>query len=162
MSHLTITKELAIITLITLTLSLIVNCFHPKGLNLTDPFVVKIQNDDVPEFSSGPQRIDINEAADCFHKKDYLFIDARSKADFLSGHIKNAINLPEHRLDMYLDAFMAQTSPQIKIITYCGSADCPLGAHLAEKLYYMGFEQVYYLAGGLDAWRDKNLPVKLK
>ena len=161
MTHISITKELAVILLLTLSISLTVNYFRPKGLDLTVPFAPKIiQSDTDSESISGPKSIDVNEAASCYGKTDYLFIDARSEADYQMCHIKNAINLPEHNFDMYVDGFMAQTNPQRTLITYCGSADCPLGAHLAEKLYYMGFDQVYHLSGGMDAWLNKNLPVQ--
>jgi len=161
MANLTITKELAMIILLTLSISLTVNYFHPKGLKLTEPYTpTVIQNESVSESHAKPRSINIKEAASCYGKIDYLFIDARSKADYQKCHIKNAINLPEHDFDMYLDAFMSQTNPQQTLITYCGSIDCPLGAHLAEKLFFMGFDHVYHLNGGLDAWRNENLPVQ--
>jgi rhodanese-related sulfurtransferase len=161
MIHLSTTKELAIIFFLTLSISLIVNYFHPKGLQLTVPYSPEtIQNQTVAESLSGPQSIDIKEAASCYGKKDYLFVDARSEADYDICHIKNAINLPEHNFDKYLDAFMTKTHPQQKLITYCGAADCPLGSHLAEKLFFMGFENVFHLVGGMDAWQNENLPVE--
>jgi len=161
MSNMSITKELTCILLFTLFISLTVNYFHPKGLDLTVPYTPNIVKSDTDtEKLSGPRRIGIKEAASCYGKPDYLFVDARSEADYQMCHIKNAINLPEHDFDMYLDRFMAQTNPHFTLVTYCGSADCPLSIHLAEKLYFMGFEQVYHLSGGLDAWRGKNLPVE--
>jgi len=163
MSHLSIAKEFVIILFLSLTISLTANYFHPKGLDLTAPYTPQIiQNDTVSEIHHGAQSIDIEEAASCYGRKDYLFIDARSEADYEQCHIKNAINLPEHDFDTYLDTFMNQTDPQQKLITYCGSADCPLSIHLAEKLFFMGFDQVYHLSGGMDAWLDKNLPVQQK
>jgi len=161
MTNLTITKELTMILLLTLTISFTVNYFHPKGLKLTEPYRPNvIKKDSVSESQAKPQRINIKEASACYGKEGYLFIDARSKADYQKCHIKNAINLPEHNFDMYLDEFMSQTNPQQTLITYCGSIDCPLGAHLAEKLFFMGFDQVYHLHGGLDAWQDNKLPVQ--
>jgi len=161
MSHLSITKELAIILLLALSISLTANHFHPKGLKLTVPYAPQVlQNDISFESNTAPKSIDIKEAASCSGKTDYLFIDARSQADYNKCHIANAINLPEHNFDMYLDDFMSQTNPEQTLITYCGSADCPLSVHLAEKLFFMGFDHVYHLSGGLDAWRNENLPVQ--
>jgi len=161
MSLLSIIKELAMIILLTLSISLAANYFHPKGLKLTVPYAPQIlQTDIASESNTDPKSIDIKEAASCYGKIGYLFIDARSEADFHKCHITNAINLPEHNFDMYVDNFMSQTNPGQTLITYCGSADCPLSVHLAEKLFFMGFDHVYHLSGGLDAWLNENLPVQ--
>jgi 3-mercaptopyruvate sulfurtransferase SseA len=139
MTNISITKEFALILLLTLFLSLTVNYFHPKGLNLSVPYTPKaIQSETETETITGPKRIALKDAASCYGKSDHLFVDARSKADYQTCHIKNAINLPEHNFDMYLDNFMTQTNPQFTLITYCGSADCPLSIHLAEKTLLYG------------------------
>jgi len=156
-----IIKELSYIILICLTLSLTANYFHPNGLDLLTPYSPKnITQNNTTESTDGPKPIDIHQARNFLGEPDYLFVDARSEADYELCHIANAINFPEHHFEQYMDAFMAQTDPNQSIIAYCGSMDCPLGAHLAEKLYYMGFENVYYLSGGLDAWHDQKFPVQ--
>jgi rhodanese-related sulfurtransferase len=161
MLHSSIIKELSIILFFSLFISVIVNYYHPKGLKLTEPYTLnQVQSEPDAEVSTGPESIDINEAASYYERQDYLFIDARSEADYNQCHIKNAMSLPEHEFDQFIDRFMTQTNPQQKLITYCGSADCQLSVHLAEKLYFMGFDQVYHLTGGLDAWLDENLPVQ--
>jgi len=161
MQQLTITKELLGLLLFTSLIALTVNYFHPNGLSLTTPYSPGIANTSTQNKNiSGPSPIHINVAASLHHSSECLFVDARSQADYDICHIQNAVNLPEHHFEQYLDNFMSKTSPDQTIIAYCGSADCPLGAHLAEKLFFMGFEKVFHLAGGMDAWEQAHLPVQ--
>ena len=157
-------KEVFLILFISICVSIIVNYFHPDGLKLTSPYKPEViekitQSSEVSEW---PAPLDINKAAFLHDDPLYLFVDARSEADYRVCHIKDAVNLPEHHFEQCLDEFMNKTDIQKSIITYCSSIDCPLAEHLAEKLFYMGFEKVYHLIGGLDTWQEKGLPVNLQ
>jgi rhodanese-related sulfurtransferase len=156
-----IIREIIYIILISLIISIITNIFHPGGLSLFtsySPLGPEMeQNSGVIE---GPNPIVIEEAASFHNDPSFVFVDARSKADFDACHIENAINLPEHSFEKCVDEFMNTTDINQSIITYCSSLDCPLASHLAEKLFFLGFAKVYYLIGGLDAWQERGLPVK--
>jgi len=156
-----ITREVFYIVFISVSISLIVNAFHPGGLDIMSPYSPE-HNEITPEsdMKAGPVPIRIDKAAGFHSDPSVLFVDARSQADYNACHIQNAINLPEHSFEKHLDEFMNTTDMDKSIITYCSSLDCPLARHLAEKLFFLGFENIYYLIGGLDAWQDKGLPVE--
>lgn len=141
--------------------ALIVNYFRPGGLELTRPYTpASVETVSSSETMEGPVSIDINQAAIFHDDPSYLFVDARSEADYRVCHIQGAVNLPEHHFEQCLDEFMSKNDTKLSIITYCSSLDCPLASHLAEKLFYMGFENVYHLVGGLNSWQEKGLPVE--
>ncbi|MBF0451397.1 MAG: rhodanese-like domain-containing protein [Candidatus Magnetomorum sp.] len=154
-----IIKEIIYIVLLSMTISLVVNAFHPDGLKWYIPY--SPDSSAIKQTSNnGPMPIDVNQAANFHNDPGYVFVDARSEADYRACHIENAVSFPEHSFEQCLDDFMRQNDGQKSLITYCSSSDCPLAAHLAEKLFFLGFENVYHLVGGLDAWQEKGLPVE--
>jgi rhodanese-related sulfurtransferase len=94
-----------------------------------------------------------------FEKGSALFADARSMAAYRSGHIRGAIHLDPNDFDRWSVDFFSQIPPDRIIISYCEGARCTLGAELAEKLAWMGYEQVYYLKDGLGLWKKNKLPM---
>jgi thioredoxin len=87
---------------------------------------------------------------------DEWIIDVRTRQEFESGHIANAINL-----DYYADDFMQQLAnlPKDKpLLVYCLSGSRSNAA--AEQLKSMGYARIYHLAGGIQSWKQANLPVQ--
>lgn len=82
-----------------------------------------------------------------------LIIDARSQDErATTGWIPGSIHAPD----------FAELTPMIadEVVVYC---DCPnevSAARVAGKLKKMGFRRVRPLAGGLEAWRLKGLPLE--
>ncbi len=107
------------------------------------------------QASSHDLSIDISDAKRMFLKKEVLFIDARPKQFYEKVHIKGAINIPPEEMD----SIEKMNLPKDKtIIVYC-ERKCELSKELAMELYSLGFDKVYYLKGGIDAWIAKGLPV---
>ncbi len=84
-----------------------------------------------------------------------IVIDTRAPEEFAKGHITNAINIP-------LSDFTANSVPLDKykdktVIAYCVSGITARSA--CKKLINAGVENVYNLAGGINAWIGDKLPV---
>lgn len=88
-----------------------------------------------------------------------LFLDSRSQEDYSAGHIRGAINLPDHHFEESIDRVIDQIEQYETLITYCDGEDCALAASLAEKLNQLGFEKVFYIINGWTRWREMGLPV---
>ncbi|MCD6224502.1 MAG: rhodanese-like domain-containing protein, partial [Deltaproteobacteria bacterium] len=71
-------------------------------------------------------------------------------------HINGAVNLYEKEFDEFIDDFLSLRDPETQIITYCDGIHCSLGKELAEKLFSVGYNNVYYLKNGLTRWEEKN------
>ena len=84
-----------------------------------------------------------------------IVIDTRTPDAFAQGHITNAINIP-------LSDFTSNSVPLDKykdktVIAYCVSGITARSA--CKKLINAGVQNVYNLAGGINAWTGDKLPV---
>jgi len=82
-----------------------------------------------------------------------IILDVREPAEFGTGHLPNARNIPLGELDK-----RAAELPSGKPVLIC----CATGARsgkAASVLKAAGREQVFNLDGGLQSWRQAGLPV---
>ena len=96
---------------------------------------------------------------------DRVLIDVREPAEYATGHLPGAINLPRGVLEFQIHAHpaMACTTSEAlaatdrPLVLYCLSGG--RAALAADSLQQLGFSQVSSLAGGIAAWREAGLPV---
>ena len=96
---------------------------------------------------------------------DRVLIDVREPAEYASGHLPGAINLPRGVLEFQIRAHPAMgctTSEALAaadrpLVLYCLSGG--RAALAADSLQQLGFSQVSSLAGGITAWREAGRPV---
>ncbi len=85
-------------------------------------------------------------------KKEYVIIDIRTKPEYDSGHIENAV-----MIDFYSKNFYEEISKLDKSKTYF--VYCRSGNRSGKSLKQFknaGFTQVYDLKGGINAWKAKG------
>jgi rhodanese-related sulfurtransferase len=94
------------------------------------------------------KRVSVDEAKELI-KGGVRVIDVRTPAEYSGGHIPEAASLP---LDSILarprDLIKAQPSDQILFVCQVGQRS----ALAAEMAAAVGFENLYNLEGGTDAW----------
>jgi rhodanese-related sulfurtransferase len=84
-----------------------------------------------------------------------LLLDVRDGKDYEAGHIIEARNIPAAEL-----ANRAESLKKFKekpVIVYCDGGLASAGA--ARALRASGFTKVVTLSGGLNSWRQENLPL---
>jgi rhodanese-related sulfurtransferase len=88
---------------------------------------------------------------------DTVVIDVREPEEFLKGHIENAINTPLGNLQTHLPRLEASKNKPILIACQTGTRSASAGKLLTKA----GFEQVFVITGGMQAWEsDYKLPIK--
>ena len=83
-----------------------------------------------------------------------IWIDARSKMDYDSGHIPDAILLNDLNWDTGINDLMNTwlVNPRT-IVVYCSSKQCNASKHIAKQLRdALPEAEVYSLKGGWEAW----------
>ncbi len=161
-----------LLILITIVIALLINWSSPQGIPwITPSRKIAIANDTikVPLFLSRqeldsstqllsdieyhpPQEINRRQAFEFFARGSALFIDARSREQYASGHIPGAISFPLEEIDAS-QLSLENLSSGRRIVTYCENRGCGLSVDLAVLLSELGFTEVYFFPGGWEAWR---------
>src|SRR5215471_15301593 len=98
--------------------------------------------------------VDIDEARRMLDKPGTVLIDVREPDEWRQGHIANAVGISRGFLELRIE----EKVPDHKtpIIVQCASGTRSLLA--ARTLRELGYENVYNLTGGFNAWKDRGLP----
>ena len=94
-----------------------------------------------------------------------VLIDVREPAEFASGHIRGAANIPRGVLEFQVDAHPAVANvvdPALShkeqpVLVYCRTGG--RAALAACALQELGFANVRSIEGGITAWIDAGLPL---
>ncbi len=82
-------------------------------------------------------------------------VDVREAEKFAQGHIINARNVAFQALERNHEPLAKLRKKTVLVVCDNGATS----ARAAEHLRKAGFEQVFSLRGGLNAWRQENLPL---
>ncbi|GAA5216409.1 thiosulfate sulfurtransferase GlpE [Corallincola platygyrae] len=93
------------------------------------------------------QHIDIEKTKSMLEAGEALVVDIRDDASFSAAHIPDSIQLSNGNLAR----FMAEADFDKPLIVTCYHGISSQGA--AQYLAQQGFEQVYSMDGGFEAWR---------
>ena len=94
-------------------------------------------------------RISIDEAKALMEAGGATVGDVRAADAFSAGSIANAIHIQQETLD----DFVASADKNKPLILYCYHGNSSQGA--ANYFAEQGFEEVYSVDGGYEAWRQK-------
>jgi rhodanese-related sulfurtransferase len=97
-------------------------------------------------------------ATDLINRREAVVIDVRPLADFVQGHIINAINIPMNGFKNQIGTLHKHKGGPIIVNCRSGSQS----AMACNQLRKAGFQEVYNLRGGILAWQSANLPVTRK
>jgi rhodanese-related sulfurtransferase len=84
-----------------------------------------------------------------------LLVDLSAAADFEKAHIPGARNVQISQFDPENKELAAIKDRPVAI--YCKTGNT--SAQAAARLVKAGFQQVFWLGGGLASWREANLPL---
>jgi len=104
---------------------------------------------------SGVQQIGPAELTRLINHENAAVIDIRNAQDFNNGHIIHSRNFPEAEIgsrEKEMEKFRS------KVVVLCCSSGLNSG-RVARKLKTSGFEKIYSLKGGIQAWQNATLPL---
>lgn len=86
-----------------------------------------------------------------------IWVDARPDDEFARDHVPGAVSLNEDRWSELLRPFLAEWSPEKKIVVYCSSQGCNASREVARRLRAEAqLKNVFVLEGGWEEWLKKN------
>ena len=157
-------KEILILVGVAVALALVVNQLSPTGIALVGQWdtakgIITANATNENEYRIA--EIDrVTDAAKIFYDGDTLFVDARSTADYESGHIPGAISLPVGQFDEQIESFMKQYPPDQPIVTYCSGRTCEDSHQLAQLLIEAGYNEVRIFIDGFPGWQAEGYPIE--
>ncbi|HEY2665047.1 MAG TPA: molybdopterin-synthase adenylyltransferase MoeB [Candidatus Binataceae bacterium] len=98
--------------------------------------------------------ISAEEAAKMLEKPGPVVVDVRESDEWRQGHLPQAIGIPRGFLELRIEEKVPDRNTPV--ILQCASGTRSLLA--ARNLRDMGYENLYNLQGGFNAWKDKGLP----
>jgi rhodanese-related sulfurtransferase len=110
---------------------------------------------EVQRFTRGYKALTPAGLTQLVNRDNALLIDVSSLQDFEKGHVPGARHVtmsqfdPEHK-----DLAKAKELP---VAVYCRNGQ--VSAQAARRLTKAGFGKVYWLEGGLAAWKEAQLPL---
>ena len=120
--------------------------------------IVKQKNDNEIVSFTEPKAITL-EQAKALYDKSVQFIDARDEADYLAGHIVNSVNIPFEDFDNHKQK-LEKLSKEKPFVIYCAGTECDLSILLGNKLFELGYKQVYIFFGGWVDWQNADYPIE--
>ncbi len=88
---------------------------------------------------------------------DIAVIDVQEAAGFKKKHIEQAVNVPLTTLATQLPSLAENKTKPVLVVCETGSHSATAGRLLTKA----GFEQVFVITGGMQAWEnDYKLPIK--
>ena len=119
-------------------------------------FIVRTRGD----YSvTGATKIDAPMAKAMIDRGGASFVDMRTSIEFVREHIPGA-----HYIGAVADLSKERLSEiagkDDEVVFYCHGMRCPYAAFASAKALALGFENIYYFAGGYPAWVDAGYPVE--
>jgi rhodanese-related sulfurtransferase len=88
-----------------------------------------------------------------------LWVDAREPGEFAAGHVPGAVALGEAAWEEGLARFMERWEPGVRVVVYCGGAECEASRRVARRLQEeLGIAEVAVLREGWAAWQGAGRP----
>ena len=103
----------------------------------------------------GPNRVSVPEAVRLINREKAVLIDVSEPAEFAAGHATQARNIPFGSLE---GSRALPTNKAVPLLLMC-----PTGARAQRAvatLRKLGYEKATAVMGGLNAWREAQLPVE--
>ena len=87
---------------------------------------------------------------------DLVILDIRTPEEFAAGHIAGAINIDYYAADF--ESRLGELDLAVPYVMYCNSGN--RSGNALPLMDSIGFEQVYELDGGIQAWYGAGNPVE--
>ena len=94
--------------------------------------------------------VDFPEVYQVWKDDSAVFVDGRTAAAFNRGHIPGAINIPTGEVSQQL--ILLPEDKNVRLIVYCGSANCPLSYHLLKQLQRYNYTNIQIFQRGIEGW----------
>jgi rhodanese-related sulfurtransferase len=144
----TVAKQIAMILLASGLLAVAANLIHPRRISWIQDWSNQV------ETRAGEldvKLVSLAVAMEMFQAADTAFVDARPRADYITGHIPGAVSIPFERLDDLFPQLAQLIGSGDALVVYCSSRICDDALLLAGEINALGGDAVLFI-DGYDGW----------
>jgi rhodanese-related sulfurtransferase len=116
--------------------------------------VVALAGNEISRLFRGYKELSPHGLTLLINRDSPLLVDLSSSQDYERGHIPGARHVPLSQFDPE-NKDLAKVK-ELPVAVYCKDGNA--SANAAARLVKTGFKHVYWLGGGLSAWRGADLP----
>jgi rhodanese-related sulfurtransferase len=109
----------------------------------------------LPFLQQRGNKLSLLQATQLINQNKTIIIDVRDEAQFASGHIREARNIPAKELAKRVGELDKFKTRNVLVVCQTGTQSPKAAATLTKA----GFNEVFGLAGGMAAWQAQALPV---
>jgi len=120
--------------------------------------VIMLILEEIKGKASGLSKLSTRDMTMLLNREDASILDLRSKTSFDKGHIISSINVSQSDIEKHLKKLGIKKDKAIVLVDDNGSKT----SSVATKLKTDGFTKIYTLAGGINSWKDAQLPLSKK
>jgi rhodanese-related sulfurtransferase len=147
----------ALIVVCALILGTAAQFFGPRSIPWVENHSRRVE---VRAMQAGIAIVDVGTANAIVELGEALVCDARTVADFDSGHIPGAVSFPfESREEVY-NEMAALLQPDQQVMVYCSGPECDDALLLGVFLKNQGSENVLLFLEGVAGWKAAGLPLQ--
>ena len=153
-------KQIGIIVILSLTMGMAYNRFLESPLPILKSYKAASVEENGEDLSIYYREVDAETLTAMMEADMAVLVDARTRENYLEGHIPGAISLPISEFERTYD----QTSPLLvkdkAIIIYCTGGHCLDSSLLAKELAKKEYREIFVYKGGIEEWQALGNPVQ--
>jgi rhodanese-related sulfurtransferase len=115
---------------------------------------------EVRAMAAGIAIVDAAQAKAIAEAGEYLVFDARSAADFDTGHIPGSVSFPFESREEGYNEMAALLQPSQPVMVYCSGRECDDALMLGEFLKTQGSQNVVLFLEGVAGWKAADFPLQ--
>jgi len=109
-----------------------------------------------PSLSGKTNGVSTAEAVRLMNREKAVLIDVSEPAEYAAGHASGSRNLPLGQIEAGAKGLPSNKALPLVLLCVSGAR----ASRAAQLLRKLGHENVVVVAGGLNAWREANLPTE--
>jgi rhodanese-related sulfurtransferase len=153
-------KQIGIILILSLTIGMTYNRFLKSPLPILKPYKTDTVQENGEDLSVYYREIDAETLKAVLDADMAVLVDARTRENYLKGHIPGAISLPISEFNRAYDRTSSLLVKDKSIIIYCTGGHCLDSSLLAKELTKKGYREIFVYKGGIEEWQALGNPVQ--
>ena len=131
--------------------------FGPRSIPWVENYSRRVE---VRAMQAGIAIVDVTTTKEIIEAGEFLIFDARTAADFDTGHLPGAVSFPFENREEGYNEMAALLQPAQPVLVYCSGRDCDDALLLGAFLKSQGSQQVVLFLDGIAGWKTAELPLQ--